>query len=93
VPKHEHLAAFVPHEEDHCGTDLGARRQRRNQRRRGRENLRPQTVSEEAALLADAMLLVWDYRDLCRKQGLTDNTRAIQDLLDRYEALVMDNDE
>lgn len=50
-------------------------------------------MSEEAALLADAMLLVWDYRDLCRKQGLTDNTKAIQDLLDRYEALVMDNDE
>lgn len=50
-------------------------------------------MSEEAALLADAMLLVWDYRDLYRKQGLTDNTRAIQDLLDRYEALVMDNDE
>lgn len=50
-------------------------------------------MSEEAALLADAMLLVWDCRDLCRKQGLTDNTRAIQDLLDRYEALVMDNDE
>ena len=48
-------------------------------------------MSEEAALLADAMLLVWDYRELCRKQGLT--TRAIQDLLDRYEALVMDNDE
>lgn len=46
-------------------------------------------MSEEAALLADAMLLVWDYRE----QGLTDNTRAIQDLLDRYEALVMDNDE
>lgn len=46
-------------------------------------------MSEEAALLADA----WDYRELCRKQGLTDNTMAIQDLLDRYEALVMDNDE
>lgn len=50
-------------------------------------------MSEEAALLADVMLLVWDYQDLCRKQGLTDNTKAIQDLLDRYEALVMDNDE
>ena len=45
-------------------------------------------MSEEAALLADAMLLVWDYRELCRQQA-----RAIQDLLDRYEALVMDNDE
>lgn len=50
-------------------------------------------MSEEAALLADAMLLVWDYRELCRKQGLTDEAGAIQDLLDRYEALVMDNDE
>ena len=50
-------------------------------------------MSEEAALLADAMLLVWDYRGLCCKQGLTDEARAIQDLLDRYEALVMDNDE
>ena len=27
-----YLAAFVPHEEDHGGTDLGARGQRRNQR-------------------------------------------------------------
>lgn len=50
-------------------------------------------MSEEAALLADAMLLVWDYRELCCKQGLTDEARDIQDLLDRYEALVMDNDE
>ena len=48
-------------------------------------------MSEEAALLADAMLLVWDYRELCCKQGLTDEARAIQDLLDRYEALLMDN--
>lgn len=50
-------------------------------------------MSEEAALLADAMLLVWDYRELCLKQGMTDEARAIQNLLDRYEALVMDNDE
>lgn len=50
-------------------------------------------MSEEVALLADAMLLVWDYRALCRKQGMTDEARAIQNLLDRYEALVMDNDE
>lgn len=50
-------------------------------------------MSEEAALLADAMLLVWDYRDLCRKQGLTDNTRASYLSSRSCMALVMDNDE
>ena len=50
-------------------------------------------MSQEAALLADAMLLVWDYRELCRQQGLTEKAKDIQDLLDRYEALVMENDE
>jgi hypothetical protein len=63
VPKHEHLAAFVPHEKDHCGTNLGARRQRRNQRRRGRENLRPKTVSVKVGLLTRAMLVLWDYKE------------------------------
>nr|DAJ64558.1 MAG TPA: hypothetical protein [Caudoviricetes sp.] len=57
------MAAFVPHEKDHCGTDLGARGQRRNQRRRGRENLRPQTVSVKVGLLTRAMLVLWDYKE------------------------------
>lgn len=33
-------------------------------------------MSEEAALLADAMLLVWDYRELCCKQGINIFTGA-----------------
>ncbi len=41
-------------------------------------------MSEEADLLARAMLLLWDYRDTIPDAG---------DLLDEYEALVMDTDE
>lgn len=41
-------------------------------------------MSEEADLLARAMLALWDFRD---------RIPAAQDLLDEYEALVMDNDE
>lgn len=49
-------------------------------------------MTPEANLLADAMLLVWDYRELCRKQGRTTEYQAAQDLLAKYEELVMDND-
>ena len=35
------MAAFIPNEKDHSGTDLGTRGQRCNQRRRSRKNLRP----------------------------------------------------
>lgn len=41
-------------------------------------------MSEEADLLARVMLVLWDYRETI--------PRAV-DLLDEYEALVMDNDE
>nr|DAH17754.1 MAG TPA: hypothetical protein [Caudoviricetes sp.] len=41
-------------------------------------------MSEEADLLARAMLALWDFRD---------RIHAAQDLLDEYEALVMSTDE
>ena len=41
-------------------------------------------MSEEADLLARVMLVLWDYREAIP---------AARDLLDEYEALVMDNDE
>lgn len=41
-------------------------------------------MSEEADLLARVMLVLWDYRE---------TIPAARDLLDEYEALVMDNDE
>lgn len=41
-------------------------------------------MSAEADLLARAMLILWDCRD---------RIPAARDLLDEYEALVMDNDE
>lgn len=41
-------------------------------------------MSEEADLLARVMLFLWDIRE---------QHPAAQDLLDEYEALVMDNDE
>lgn len=50
-------------------------------------------MTPEATLLADAMLLVWDYRELCRKQNMPTECQQAQDLLNRYEELVMDNDE
>lgn len=50
-------------------------------------------MTPEAALLADAMLLVWDYRELCRQTDRLTEYQATQDLLAKYEELVMDNDE
>lgn len=50
-------------------------------------------MTPEAALLADAMLLVWDYLDLCRQTDRLTEYQAAQDLLAKYEELVMDNDE
>ena len=41
-------------------------------------------MSEEADLLARVMLVLWDYRD---------TIPGAADLLDEYEALVMDTDE
>ena len=41
-------------------------------------------MSEEADLLARVMLVLWDYREAIP---------GVRDLLDEYEALVMDNDE
>ena len=41
-------------------------------------------MSEEADLLARVMLVLWDYRAVIPGAG---------DLLDEYEALVMDTDE
>ena len=41
-------------------------------------------MSEEADLLALVMLVLWDYREAIP---------AVRDLLDEYEALVMDTDE
>ena len=41
-------------------------------------------MSEEADLLARVMLVLWDYRD---------TIPGARDLLDEYEALVMDTDE
>ena len=41
-------------------------------------------MSEEADLLARVMLVLWDYREAIP---------AARDLLDEYEALVMDMDE
>lgn len=41
-------------------------------------------MSEEADLLARVMLMLWGYRE---------TIPAARDLLDEYEALVMDNDE
>lgn len=41
-------------------------------------------MTEEADLLARAMLVLWDYRD---------RIPAAQELLDEYEALVMSTDE
>ena len=46
--------------------------------------MRPPPVTEEADLLARAMLALWDYRD---------RIPAAQELLDEYERLVTDNDE
>lgn len=39
------------------------------------------------------MLLVWDYRELCRQTDRLTEYQAAQDLLAKYEELVMDNDE
>lgn len=50
-------------------------------------------MTPEANLLADAMLLIWDYRDLCRQTDRLTEYQAAQDLLAKYEELVMDNDE
>lgn len=41
-------------------------------------------MSEEADLLARVMLMLWNYREAIPAAG---------ELLDEYEALVMDNDE
>ena len=41
-------------------------------------------MSEEADLLARVMLVLWDYREAIP---------GAVDILDEYEALVMDNDE
>ena len=41
-------------------------------------------MSEEADLLARVMLVLWDYREAIL---------GAVDILDEYEALVMDNDE
>ena len=40
-------------------------------------------MSEEADLLARVMLVLWDYKD---------TILGAEELLDEYEALVMDND-
>ena len=50
-------------------------------------------MTPEANLLADAMLLVWDYREFCRQRDMQTEYQQAQDLLNRYEELVMDNDE
>lgn len=50
-------------------------------------------MTPEADLLARAMNLVWDYRELCRAHGFVEQAGAAQNVLDEYECMVLENDE
>ncbi len=49
-------------------------------------------MTPEADLLARAMNLLWEYRALCFKFDMPEQFKAVQDLLNEYECMVLFND-